>query len=271
MKTKVMITILSSLLLFLCVDAQQNNWGYKIYYEMTFRKDSTDTATTTEMTELLISGEKSLFRTVFQAEKDTNEFHKDLMKRPFIGTYTNAKYRILKDYAKQTTHYYEHVEQLFGPIWTYTESRDIMDWTLTSDTSRVNNLLYQRALLTYGNRSWEAWFCIDIPISDGPYTFCGLPGLIVRISDQTGSWSFDLKWIEHVPHFTFSLVFLDNAETMDKTEFYKRKRNYRYNWVQINEAAGAISQIESEQMRQRLIKSSRANLAKNNNGIELYP
>ncbi|WP_176146040.1 GLPGLI family protein [Parapedobacter luteus] len=269
MKNKV-LTVLSILQLVFCTTTAQDNEGYKIYYDMTFRKDSTNAATTSEMTELLVSGGKSLFRTVLQAEQDTALFYQSLQRRSEQAISTNARYRILKDYSNQTTHYYEQVETLGGAICTYAESQDSMTWSLTSDTSTINKLLCQKALLVYGNRSWEAWFCPDIPISDGPYKFCGLPGLIVRISDRTDSWLFDLKRIEHVPAFIVDLTFLHSAEVVNKLELYKRKWDYRYNWLQINQAAGKIGPV-NEEMRQRLIKSSRANLARDNNWIELYP
>lgn len=260
----------SILLLSLYATAQQDNGAYKVYYEMKFRKDSTESTITSEITELLVNENKSLFRTVSQAERDTNKYYKGPMTPTDTYIHTNARYRIVKDYASQETQYYEQVETLGGPIYTYTESQDSMTWLLTSDTLTINRLPCQKATLRYGGRSWEAWFCPDIPISDGPYKFRGLPGLIVRIRDSTDSWLFDLTNITPVPPFSFDLAFLKNAVAIDKRGLYKRKWDYRYNWLQINEAAGKIGPIESEQMRQRLIKSSRANLAKDNNWIELY-
>lgn len=37
----------------------------------------------------------------------------------------------------------------------------------------------------------------DIPFQDGPYKFRGLPGLIIKIKDQTHSHSFELKGIKN--------------------------------------------------------------------------
>ena len=48
----------------------------------------------------------------------------------------------------------------------------------------------------YG-RKWTAWFTTEIPIQDGPYKFLGLPGLIVKIEDQTKTHSFELKGISN--------------------------------------------------------------------------
>ncbi|SKB26270.1 GLPGLI family protein [Parapedobacter luteus] len=246
--------------------------GYKIYYEMTFQKDSNDSKLTSEMTELLTSGGKSLFRTVLQAEKDTNNYYVKSADNSLANVYTEASYRIFKDHENHSSRRYEVIEILGGPMCAYIESHDSMRWTLTSDTLTIHGYLCQRASLHYGNRVWEAWFAPDIPISDGPYTFCGLPGLIVQIRDRTGSWLFNLTHIAHVPAFTFDLPFLEDAEVevIEKMAFYKRKRYYTDNSMEINEAKGSIW-FDNEVMRQRILKTAKINAVKNNNWIELYP
>ena len=45
----------------------------------------------------------------------------------------------------------------------------------------------QKATTSYGGRDWIAWFTAEIPFQDGPYKFYGLPGLIVKMEDTTGS------------------------------------------------------------------------------------
>jgi hypothetical protein len=39
---------------------------------------------------------------------------------------------------------------------------------------------------------WTAWFTKEINVSDGPYKFSGLPGLIVKLEDDRGDYKFDL-------------------------------------------------------------------------------
>ncbi len=50
----------------------------------------------------------------------------------------------------------------------------------------------QKAITNFGGREWTAWFSTDLPFQDGPYKFYGLPGLIVKIEDKTGSHSMTL-------------------------------------------------------------------------------
>lgn len=50
----------------------------------------------------------------------------------------------------------------------------------------------QKATADFGGRSWIAWFTKDIMISEGPYKFRGLPGLIFEISDTKDNFYFQL-------------------------------------------------------------------------------
>lgn len=61
------------------------------------------------------------------------------------------------------------------------------EWKILPDKEKIGEYNTQKATTNYGGRSWIAWFATDIPFQDGPYKFYGLPGLIVKIEDTTGS------------------------------------------------------------------------------------
>ncbi|AZQ64521.1 GLPGLI family protein [Flammeovirga pectinis] len=48
------------------------------------------------------------------------------------------------------------------------------------------------ATTIYGNYEIEAWFTPEVPVSDGPYLFGGLPGLIVLLNDKNNIHSFSI-------------------------------------------------------------------------------
>lgn len=250
--------------------AQHGSGSYKIYYEMTFQRDSTQKELTTELTELLINGEMSLFRTQVQAKRDTFQYHKDLISSTYAYSYTHGKYRIVKDYKERNIYCYEMLEPFPGTMYHSIEPQSALDWVIEPDTMTVSNLLCQKATVTFGNRNWEAWFAADLPISDGPYKFGGLPGLIVAISDKTASWSFKLLSIENIANFDFDLRFLENSTRVDNISFYKRKRYYRDNLAQVSETSGQIS-FPTEESRQDAFRASKIQAAKDNNWIESFP
>ncbi|MGA9211116.1 GLPGLI family protein, partial [Kaistella sp.] len=45
---------------------------------------------------------------------------------------------------------------------------------------------------TFGGRKWIAWFSKEIEISEGPYKFRGLPGMIFQIYDDKNNFEFTL-------------------------------------------------------------------------------
>ncbi|UKB81589.1 GLPGLI family protein [Chryseobacterium sp. MEBOG07] len=61
------------------------------------------------------------------------------------------------------------------------------EWKILPEKQKIGEYNTQKATTNYGGRSWIAWFSTDIPFQDGPYKFYGLPGLIVKIEDKTGS------------------------------------------------------------------------------------
>lgn len=69
-------------------------------------------------------------------------------------------------------------------------------WEILSDTATLFNLKAQKAICDFGGRKWEAWFCSELPISDGPYKFSGLPGLIIQLESTDKDYSFTLRHIE---------------------------------------------------------------------------
>ncbi|MCC3217850.1 GLPGLI family protein [Chryseobacterium sp. X308] len=73
---------------------------------------------------------------------------------------------------------------------------ETLKWKILSDRKKIGSYNSQKAVITYGNREWTAWFSNDIPINDGPYIFRGLPGLIVSVADGN-DYKFDLVQIKN--------------------------------------------------------------------------
>ena len=69
---------------------------------------------------------------------------------------------------------------------------EILNWKITSEQKMIGKYKSQKAETTYGGRNWIAWFTTELPFSDGPYVFSGLPGLIVSIQDSNNEYSFNL-------------------------------------------------------------------------------
>ena len=78
----------------------------------------------------------------------------------------------------------------------YIELMEPQTWEIQPDTMHILGFTCQRACCKWRGRDYEAWFTEEVPISDGPYKFFGLPGLIVAIADATGEYGWKLESIE---------------------------------------------------------------------------
>lgn len=96
---------------------------------------------------------------------------------------------------------------------------DPLNWKLTSETKTIENIKCQKAVVEYAGRQWIAWFTDEINVSDGPYIFKGLPGLIIQISDKDENYIFKLSKIRKK---TNTSLFIDNEGKQINWEEYKK-------------------------------------------------
>ncbi|WP_431611471.1 GLPGLI family protein [Chryseobacterium sp. 'Rf worker isolate 10'] len=119
-------------------------------------------------------------------KKEEKDFSKLEGKKHFEPTF--FEYFISKSIPDQKVYYYERAA---GKQIYYQEDRPIK-WEVTNVVEKQNGYSAQKAVTEFGGRVWTAWFTKEIPVSDGPYKFSGLPGLIVKLEDDKGDYKFDL-------------------------------------------------------------------------------
>nr|WP_315031819.1 GLPGLI family protein [uncultured Chryseobacterium sp.] len=173
-------------------------------YETSVNPDSINlVGVKTERTFLDIKGNKSLFISEHKLIKDSlfvsfksevkenykkgeKDFSKLQGKKQIDPTF--FEYFITKNIPEQKTYYYDRVA---GKQIYYQEDRPLK-WEISNTNEKQNGYSAQKATVVFGGRVWTAWFAKDIPVSDGPYKFSGLPGLIVKLEDENGDYKFDL-------------------------------------------------------------------------------
>lgn len=72
----------------------------------------------------------------------------------------------------------------------YTEPANYQKWTLAAEWQTILGHECQKATCHWRGRDFVAWFAADIPVRLGPWTFGGLPGLILKLYDtqQLYTW-----------------------------------------------------------------------------------
>lgn len=108
----------------------------------------------------------------------------------------------------------------------------LFHWNITEDTpdNTMEIIGYQcrKATCWFRGRNYIAWFASDIPISNGPWKFSGLPGLIMKIYDTNNHYSWEIIGIRNVTDLP---IVLENEQyiTTTREKFAKTMKHYREN------------------------------------------
>ncbi|WP_310990955.1 GLPGLI family protein [Aequorivita marina] len=211
-------------------DAKSINAKYKILYLLTYQQDSTDIASLREEPmELFIGNGSSLFQSQYVSYNDSlvkavsNKYDDDPQRAVNLTLSLRKKTKISYIIYK-TPEETLVLDKIFTDKFTY-EDNEKMKWKLSNETKHIGNYLCQRATTTYGGRDYTAWYTSEVPISDGPYKFKGLPGLILEIQDSRKQYVFEFLTLEKSDDkFTFDR---NNIPETTKEEFYKGLNNFK--------------------------------------------
>ncbi len=174
----------------------------RVIYQYTLRPDSTkiDSLKTEWMyLDIHKGGSKYYSKTAFEADSIINESIKKQMASGMksLSVSRNRResevnYEVEKNYPQ----YSVFLTTMIGnDTYKVSEDRKI-EWKISPEKKQIGEFNAQKATADFAGRSWVAWFTTDVPIQDGPYKFCGLPGLILEISDKTESHKMELKGIK---------------------------------------------------------------------------
>ncbi len=69
------------------------------------------------------------------------------------------------------------------------------EWEISGDSTMLGYQIIG-ATGTFFGRKWKAWFSPEVPVSDGPYKFSGLPGLIFRLESADRHFILEISGIQ---------------------------------------------------------------------------
>lgn len=248
----------------------------RFVYQVTMKPDSTDrTNIKTETANLDISGSKSIFYADNRLKRDsimgrirqTGSFNFD--RTQMQGLRTNLDFLIEKDYKTDKKLY---KARILRDQYAYEEDRP-MEWKILPETAIIGEYKTQKAETKFGGRTWYAWFTTDIPFQDGPYKFSGLPGLIVKVEDAKGDYSFDLKEAKKINEVA-NFEERGSTITVKRTAFEKQQDQFKKDPAAAMAAmsgggrGGFTIQMDPNQ-RKQMEDRQKEETKKNNNPIEL--
>lgn len=108
----------------------------------------------------------------------------------------------------------------------YTEPLCEMQWQIGDSTKTILGYECIAAETDFHGRHWKAWFTPEIPIQDGPWKFCGLPGLILEAADSTGQHSFIADGIEESNFFMKPIYNVKDYEMVSRIDMLAAQRKF---------------------------------------------
>ena len=111
----------------------------------------------------------------------------------------------------------------------YDEPITELEWTVGDSTKTVLGYECIMAQTNYHGRHWTVWFAPEIPLHDGPWKLCGLPGLILEAADLTGQHNFTATGIENSNQEMYPVYQPDQYDKMDRIDMLKAYATYRKN------------------------------------------
>lgn len=277
--------ILSALLFTGLMSAQATRFIYSVQ----MKPDSTNRSEVKlEKAYLDTDGKKSLFiseravlrDSLFQRSRQTQQMPD---RSQMENMRSSLNYSIAKDFEKQEITFNNRIGR---DNYSYTEKVNL-NWDITSETAKIDEYKTQKATTNFGGRKWTAWFTSDLPVSDGPYKFSGLPGLIVKLEDDKGDYVFQLAQTKKIPEIA-SLQQRGQTIKVKKSDYLKTEKRFNADPEEFMKASMASSgapsppvsrggggprfgggngpsQEQIKAMRERMLKEVKSN----NNPIEL--
>ncbi|VFA43005.1 GLPGLI family protein [Chryseobacterium indologenes] len=267
------------------ISAQVN----RFVYQVTMKPDIENKGDIkTENAYLDISAEKSVFysenrikrdsimQKAFQGGGGRGNINRDQME----GLRTNINYTVEKDKTNQKIYLKDRIGR---DQYSYEEDRPL-NWKISSETMKIGEYKVQKAEADFGGRKWTAWFTTDLPYQDGPYKFGGLPGLIVKVEDDKGDYSFDLMKNYKITDFP-TLNQFGNTLKVKRTDFVKQQQKFKTDPMSFMQGgsqggfsttrigggrgAGGGGNQNPADMRKRMEERVKEEAKKNSNPIEL--
>ncbi len=143
------------------------------------------------------------------------------------GVVYHTRIYVTKDFTQSVSTAYD--EAGLGELGYYDEPFSEINWQIVSDSTKT--VLGYECLMAkadYHGREWTAWFAPEIPVHDGPWKLCGLPGLILEASEHKGHHSFVADGIERTTQ-PIPPIYNKDYENMSRIDMLKSQRNYRDN------------------------------------------
>ena len=181
----------------------------RVYYKLTFQLDSTsESEKKYEYISLYLGENISKCASVRQLywEDTLSQVVKKMVEE--TGTIDGTSFNLPHSKFEWKIFKYKDRIEVFDNINAqdiyYPEKDADIDWQLHDEVKEISGYQCQKAIGHFAGREYIAWFTREVPVSDGPYKFRGLPGLIVKIYDTRMHYDFELIKLQKFERYNLS-------------------------------------------------------------------
>lgn len=115
--------------------------------------------------------------------------------------------------------------------WQYTEDLEKPEWEISDESKEIISYQCFKAIADYRGRKWTAWFAPEIPVQEGPWKLCGLPGLILEAYDSSDEYHFVADGLTQNPNSEVGIFTYDDRRgrtTVTRDKFFNNWWKYKH-------------------------------------------
>ncbi len=162
---------------------------------------------------------------------------KDMLKK-------DGSYYVLKSFTDSLVRNYDTAGL---NKFSYDEVPEKWDWEILDSTRNILGYDCTEASTVFHGRKWTVWFSPEIPRSNGPWKFDGLPGLILLAESEGGQYRFEATGLQLSDKAITPVYLADDYERTTRTDFLKEKRTFLDNTLsRLNSQLQGISLVKVE-------------------------
>ncbi len=226
--------------------AQQELEGayLKCAYLHTYQKDTLSNIQNEDLLYLQIGKNISKCYSYYTFQSDSLSSAKDgseIRRQLFKKALTESKGSIPQGgfpYKRMRTFVYKNYPQgkmtitdgISTQDYIYEDELNAQNWQILDSIKTILDYPCQKAECNFRGRHWTAWFSSDISVSDGPWKFGGLPGLIMEVYDKGKQYYFFINGLEKVDRepiiFSESNTGNKKFERTSRKDFLKAQKRY---------------------------------------------
>ena len=277
---KLIVLLISFLLFNVCTNVTSQEYNtidhikYSCFYDYKIQQDSTDNTSIHTVPMILHIGSQysrfvhprgyvkdSIINSINKANsgQSLNMLIQQTNNLPKQNHFT--LYSIIKNLKTNETDLYEYLNNTHFMV----KEQLALNWTLiTNKDTKIAGFKCHQANTCLAGRIYTAWYTLQIPISDGPYKFKGLPGLIIKINDVNKEHCWELTSFKKINYENSILLMKENYTSICMEEYIKAQKNY------LSERIKIYSYNERVYLNNEQYAGVAERLRKRNNFIEKF-